>query len=42
MLIDFILKKSLPAAGKISDALHSVLLGTSTNVTLSLVMIQSM
>jgi len=36
MLIDFILKKSLPAAGKISDDLHSVLLGTSANVTLSL------
>lgn len=33
MLIDFILKKSLPAACKISDDLHSVLLGTSANVT---------
>jgi len=33
MLVDFILKKSLPATCKISDDLHSVLLGTSDNVT---------
>jgi hypothetical protein len=35
MLIDFILKTSLSAACKISDDLHSVLLGISANVTLS-------
>ncbi|KAL5246321.1 hypothetical protein ACI65C_013729 [Semiaphis heraclei] len=33
MLVDFILKKSLPVTCKISDDLHSVLLGTSDNVT---------
>ncbi|CAI6372083.1 unnamed protein product [Macrosiphum euphorbiae] len=33
MLVDFILKKSLPATCKISGDLHSVLLGTSDNVT---------
>lgn len=35
MLVDFILKKSLPDTCKISNDLHSVLLGTSDNVSLS-------